>query len=173
LLCTLILLPRREFTPAPVDVAASIVTTSCPLHYSDVHRNDGITVTFITDPFGPSFPETRTVSGIHPTLGLDIQQDVDRQRYQLVAMTPGTPTHRLPQWKLCLRRAFLLSVDSNAKHTILDVQQEISLARQAAQTSIIVVFTKDEAKNSLSAVGLSQLYVDQLCVIKAHIAHTV
>jgi hypothetical protein len=35
------------------------------------------------------------------------------------------------------------------------------------------VFTKDEAKNSLSAVGLPQLYFDQLRVMKAHIAHTV
>jgi hypothetical protein len=35
------------------------------------------------------------------------------------------------------------------------------------------VFTKDEAKHSLSAVGLPQLYFDQLLVTKAHIAHTV
>jgi hypothetical protein len=107
-----------------------------------------------TNPFGPSFPETITVSGIHPTLGLDIRHDVDRQRCQLVAMTPGTPSHRLPQWKSLLRHAFLLYVDSTAVYTISDVQQEISLARQAAQTSGIVVFTKDEAKNSLSDVGL-------------------
>jgi hypothetical protein len=95
---------------------------------------------------------------------------MDRQRCQLVAMTPGTPSHRVPQWKSHLHHAFLLSVDATAVHTILDVHQAITLARQAAQTSVIVVFTKDEAKNSLSAIGLTQLYIDQLRVIKAHIA---
>jgi hypothetical protein len=64
-------------------------------------------------------------------------------------------------------------VDSTAVHTISDVQEAIALARQAAQTSVIVVFTKDEAKHGLSDVGLPQLYFDQLRVTKAHIAHTV
>jgi hypothetical protein len=127
--CTLIPLPLHEFTTAPLKVAASLATTSRPLHDSDVHCNDDITVTFSTNPFGPSFPETIAVSGIHPTLGLDIQHDVDRQRCQLVAMKPGTPSHLLPQWKSRLRHAFLLSVDSTAVHTISDVQQTISLAR--------------------------------------------
>jgi hypothetical protein len=35
------------------------------------------------------------------------------------------------------------------------------------------VFTKDEAYNSFSAVGLPKLYCDQHRVMKAHIAHTV
>jgi hypothetical protein len=130
-------------------------------------------VTFSTDPFGPSFPETIPVSGIHPSLGLDIRHDMDRQLCQLVAMTPGTPSHQLPQWKSRLRHAFLLSVDTAAVHTISDVHKAIALARQAAQTSIVIVFTKDEAKNTLSAVGLPQLYVDQLRVMQAHIGHTV
>jgi hypothetical protein len=171
--CTLITLPLHEFTPAPVAVTASVAASSRPLHASDVHSNDGITVTFSTDPFGPSFPETIPVSGIHPSLGLEIQHDMDRQRCQLVAMTPGTPSHRLPQWKSRLRHAFLLSVDTSTVHTILDVHNAIALARQAAQTSIVIVFTKDEAKNILSAVGLPQLYFDQLRVMQAHFGHIV
>jgi hypothetical protein len=154
--CTLIPLSLHEFTPAPVAVAASVTTSSRPLHASDVHRNDGITVTLSTDPFGPSFPETIPVSGIHPSLGLEIRHDMDRQRCQLVAMTPGTPSHRLPQWKSRPRHAFLLSVDTAAVHKISNVHKAIALARQAAQTSIVIVFTKDEAKNTLSAVGLPQ-----------------
>jgi hypothetical protein len=173
LACTLIPLPLHELAPAPTAVAASLDATSLPLHDSDVHRNDGITVTSTTDPFGPSFPQAIMVSSIHPTLGLDIKHDVDRQCCQLVVMKPGTPSHRLPQWKSRLHHAFLLSVDSTAVHTISDVHQAIALARQAAQTSVVVVFTKDEAKNSLSAVGLTQLYFDQLRVMKAHITHTV
>jgi hypothetical protein len=171
--CTLISLPLHEFTPAPVAFAASLAASSRPLHGSDVHCNYGITVTFSTDPFGPSFPETISISGIHPSLGLELRHDMDRQRCQLVAMTPGTPSHRLHKWKWHLCHAFLLSVDTTSVHTISDVHQAIALARQAAQTSVVIVFTMDEAKNSLSAVGLPQLYFDQLRVMKAHIAHTV
>jgi hypothetical protein len=98
---------------------------------------------------------------------------MDHQRCQLVAMTPGTPSYRLHQCKSRLRHAFLLSVDTTDVHTISDVHQAIALARQAAQTSVVIVITKDKAKNSLSAVGLPQLYVDQLRVMKAHIAHPV
>jgi hypothetical protein len=79
---------------------------------------------------------------------------MDRQRCQLIAMTSGTPSHRLPQCKSRLRHAFLLSMDTTAVQTISDVHQAITLALQSAQTSVIIMFTKDEAKNSLSTVGL-------------------
>jgi hypothetical protein len=55
--------------------------------------NNSVTVTFSTDPFGASFSETIGVSVIHPTLGLDLQYDVDRHRYQLVKIDLGTPSH--------------------------------------------------------------------------------
>jgi hypothetical protein len=93
LACTLIPLPLHELTPVPVAVAASLAATSRPLHDPDIHINDGITVISSTDPFVPSFPDTIAVSGIHPTLGIVIRHDVDRQRYQLVSMTPGPPSH--------------------------------------------------------------------------------
>jgi hypothetical protein len=171
--CTMNPLPLHEFTPAPVAVAASLAASSRPPCGSDVHRNDGITVTCSTDPFGPSFPEKISVSGIHPSLGLELRHAMDRQQCQLVAMTPGTPSHRLHQWKSRLRHAFLLSVHTTSVHTISDVHQSISLAHQAAHTSVVIVFTKDDANNSLSAIGLPHLYVDQLRVMKAHIEHTV
>jgi hypothetical protein len=141
--CTMIPLPLHEFTPYPVTVAASLAASSRPRHGSDVHRNDGTTVTFSADLFGPSFTETISISGIHPSLGLELRHSMDRQQCQLVAMTPGTPSHRLHQWKSRLRQAFLLSVDTTAVHTISDIYQAISLARQAAQTSVVIVFTKD------------------------------
>jgi hypothetical protein len=171
--CTLIPLPLHEFTPAPVAVASSLATTSRPLHESDVHRDDGTTVTSITNPFGPSFLETISVSGINPTLGLDIRHDMDHQRFQLVVMMPITPSHRLPQLKLRLCHTFILSVNTTAVHTISDVHQAIALSCQAAHTYVVILFTNDEAKHSLSDVGLSQLSFDQLRVMKAYIAHTV
>jgi hypothetical protein len=57
--------------------------------------------------------------------------------------------------------------------TISDVRGAIALSRGTLQRSIIMVFTNDEATKNLSAVGLPQLYFDQLCVMKAHIAQPV
>jgi hypothetical protein len=58
-------LPMNDFTSAPFAVIASVTM-------ADIDHNNSITVTFITDPFGPSFPETILVSGIHPMIGLDL-----------------------------------------------------------------------------------------------------
>jgi hypothetical protein len=49
----------------------------------------------------------------------------------------------------------------------------ISEARPVNRKSIIVAFTKDYAPNCLSAVGLPQLYFDQLRIMKGHIDNTV
>jgi hypothetical protein len=80
--------PMNEFMP---DLVAVVTTLST----SDMDHNNSVTVTFITDPFGPSFPETILVPGIHLTLGIDLHYDVDRRHYQLFNMNPGTPLHRL------------------------------------------------------------------------------
>jgi hypothetical protein len=58
-------------------------------------------------------------------------------------------------------------------HTMVDIDLVISAARAAGRPSIVVVFTKDDAPNYLSAVGLPQLYFDQLRIIKRHIDNTV
>jgi hypothetical protein len=42
-------------------------------------------------------------------------------------------------------------------HTIADIGLVISEARAAGRPSIVVVFTKDDAPNCFSAVGLPQL----------------
>jgi hypothetical protein len=151
---------------APFTVITAVTTW-------DIDRNDSITVTFSTDPFGPSFPETMFVSGIHPTLGLNLHYDVDRHRCQLVTMGPGTPSHRLSQWKSHIGYAYILSIDTMSVYTIADVRLVISEARSANNQSIIVAFTKDNAPNCLSAVGLPQLYFNQIKIMKGQIDSTV
>jgi hypothetical protein len=165
-LCKLLPLPMNEFTSYPVTVIASVSA-------SDVDRNSSVTVTFSTDPFGQSFPETIIVSGIHPMLGIVLHYYVDRHRFQLIKMDIGTPSHRLPQWKSRLRSAYILSIDTMSVHTITDIGLVISEARAAGRTSIVVVFTKDDAPNCLSAVGLPQLYFDQLRIMRGHSDNTV
>jgi hypothetical protein len=53
-------------------------------------------------------------------------------------------------------------------HAIEDVRSIISEARSAHNKSVVVVFTKDNAPNCLSAAGLPQLYFDQLQITKGH-----
>jgi hypothetical protein len=164
--CKLLPLPMNEFTSAPFAIIASVTT-------SYIERNKSVTVTFSTDPFGPSFPETIFVSGIHPTFGLNLHYGVDCHRCHLITMEPGTPSHSLSQWKSRIHYAYILSIDTMSMHTIADVRLVISKARSANKQSIIVAFTKGDAPNFLSAVGLPQIYFDQLSIMKVRIDSTV
>jgi hypothetical protein len=58
-------------------------------------------------------------------------------------------------------------------HTIADIGLVISEARAAGRPCIVVLFTKDDAPNCLSDVGLPQLYFDQLRIMRRHIDNTV
>jgi hypothetical protein len=145
----------NEFTSAPFDDISSVVI-------SDIDHNNSVTVTFSTDPFGPIFPETIVVSGIHPTLSLDLKYDVDRHHWQLVKMDPDTPSHRLSHWKSCLRYAYILYIDTMSIHTVADMCLAVAEARSSNRKSIIVALTKYESPNCLSAVRFPQLYFDQL-----------
>jgi hypothetical protein len=147
LLCKLLPLPMNEFTSAPFAVIASVSA-------SDIERNNSVTVTFSTDPFGQSYPETIIFSGIHPTIGLVFHYDVNRNRFQLIKMDLGTPSHGLPQWNSRLCSAYILPIDTISVHTIMDIGLVISEDRAAGRTSIVVLITKDDAPNCLSAVGL-------------------
>jgi hypothetical protein len=165
-MCKLLPLPINEFTSALFTVIASVTT-------SDIDRNNSVTITFCTDIFGPSFPETILVSCIHPTIGLELHYDINRHRCQLVSMAPGTPSNRLFQWKSLLWYVYIISIEMMSVHTVTDVCLVISEARLAQRTSIIIAFRKYDAPNCLSAVGLPQLYFDQLCIMCRHIYNTV
>jgi hypothetical protein len=145
----------NEFTSAPCAVMASVST-------SDIDRNTSVTVTFSTDPFIPYFPETILVSGIHPKLGHYLHYDIDIHRYQLIIMAMGTPWHRRFQWKSSLRSVYSLSIDMMSVHTVADVRLVISEAS-----------TKDYAPNCPSVVGLPQLYLNQIHIMRRHIDNTV
>jgi hypothetical protein len=86
-------------------------------------------------------------------------------------MDPGTPGHRIPQWRSCFCHNFVLSINQAPVQTIADELQEIDKAQQLENKTIVVAFTKDDAPNCLSTVGLPQLYFDQLQVTKRHISH--
>jgi hypothetical protein len=60
-------------------------------------------------------------------------------------MDPGTPAHRLYQWKYTLRYAYILSIDTISVQTIADVCLVIAGAHPANKKLIIVAFTKDDA----------------------------
>jgi hypothetical protein len=165
-LCKLLSLEMNEFASSPFTIIASIAT-------SDIDRNNSVTITFSTDTFGPSFPETILVSGIRPTLSFDMHYDIDQHRCQLIRMSPVTPSHRLFQWKSHLRSVHILSINTMSVHTVADMRLVISEACLAKRTSIVISFTKDDAPNYLSVVGLLQLYFDQHRIMHGHIENTI
>jgi hypothetical protein len=152
----------NEFTCDPFTVIS-------PASTSDIDHNNSVTVNFSTDAFGPSFPGTILVSGIHPTLGLDLHYDINIHHCQLISMAPGTPSHRKFQWKSRIWSAYILSIGMMSIHTVADVRLVISEALSAKRTSIVIAFTKDDAPKCLSAVGFPQLYFNQLHIMRGHI----
>jgi hypothetical protein len=165
-MCKLLPLPMNEFTSALFAVIASIMT-------SDIDRNTSVTFNLVTDPFGPLFPETILVSGIHSMLILDLHYDIHRHLWLLVTVDPGTPSYRLFQWKSHLRSAYILYIDTAYVHTIADVRLVIYEALSSRISSVVIAFTKDDAQNCISAAGLPQLYFDQFCIMRRHIENTV
>jgi hypothetical protein len=133
-ICKFFQLPMNEFTTTLLEVAALITA-------SDIARSDGITVTFSTHPFGPSFPEMISVSGIDPTLIFNLHYDTDRHRYQIIKMDPGTPAHRIPQ---CRNGAFiftmlLFSVSTKPLSTQLPMHSRPLLRHDSWKTKLLVL----------------------------------
>jgi hypothetical protein len=114
-------LTMNAFTSSPFAVIASV-------SMSDIDRNNSVTVTLRTDPFGLYFPETIIIPGIHLPLGLDLHYDIDIHHCQLISMAPGTPSHRLSKWKSHLRSTYILSINKMSFHTITEVCLVISEA---------------------------------------------
>jgi hypothetical protein len=67
--------------------------------------------------------------------------------------------------------AYILSIDTMSFHTVDDSRLVISEAHPANNKTVAVVFTKYDAPNCLSAVGLHQLYFGHLWTTKGHIAN--
>jgi hypothetical protein len=88
-------------------------------------------------------------------------------------MDPGTPSHRLSQWKSRLCYAYILSIDTMSVQTITGIRLIIAEARYDNRKSIIVAFIKDYALNCLYVVVLPQLYFNQIQSMLGHIANTV
>jgi hypothetical protein len=66
---------------------------------------------------------------------------------------------------------YILSINRMSFHTVDDVRLIISEAPLANRKLVDVAFTKDDATNYLSAVGLPQLYFYQLLIINGHITN--
>jgi hypothetical protein len=114
------------------------------------------------NPFGPSFTETISIQGQHPTAGLEVRYDPARQRVQLIHCTPGTPVARISRWRSRLKHAYLLSLNDIPIADISTLQSAISLLCDTKVTTATLLLTFDDARNSLSSTGLPQLYFDQL-----------
>jgi len=161
-IANLVPLPLNEFTPAPVAVAARIST-------EEVHRDSAVTVEFSSDPYDPSFDEEISIKGFDSLAGLRVVHHGDRDRCQLSNIEKGAPAHRIAQWRSRLRHAFILRIDGLAVHSKADISAAIARVRASNRDTAVFTFCKDGAPNSLSNVGLPQLYFDQLRMLNEHI----
>jgi hypothetical protein len=136
--------PTAPCSPVPVPISA--LTTmllyrehAAPMTAADAMLQPVLTgfpdrdaiasLEFSCDPFGPSFDEPVSLSGLHPTAGLDLVDDNARGHPYLRACLPSTPAEKLLRWRSRIRHAFLIAIDGVPVHTIDVVQQAITAIR--------------------------------------------
>ena len=82
--------------------AAPLAATAAMLHpfITGFPDRDAITsLEFSCDPFGPSFDEPISLSGPHPTAGLDLIADAARGHPRLRTCLTSSPAARIPCWR--------------------------------------------------------------------------
>jgi hypothetical protein len=163
------MLPYREHAAPALTATAAAATIRQPVITDFPDRDAIASLEFSCDPFGPSFDEPVSLSGIHPTAGLDLLPDAARGHLRLRACLTATPAARILRWRSRIRHAFLIAIDGNPVHTIEDVQKAIATLRQTTQHTARFTFTHDEIRTNLTAEGVPQLYFDQLNHIRQHL----
>lgn len=84
-------------------------------------------------------------------------------------MALSTPGSRIPKWRSLLRNAYLTSFDGHTTHTIEEIQQAITKARQSGVIKATCTFAVDKSFGIHPHQGVPQLYFDQLNVIAKHL----
>ena len=65
-----------------------------------------------SNPFGNLVDVAISVKGDHPTLGLEIVQDIDNTRLTLQSCTSSTPAAHIPCWHSALRNGVIIAIDN-------------------------------------------------------------
>jgi hypothetical protein len=121
------------------------------------------------NPYGPSICERLSIQGNHPTAGLILIQDPNySDTVRLQAISPGTPSAKIPRWRSRLRGAIIRRIGTQSISTIDQVITYIAETRKLKRSQIEVEFANGP-DSSTNGQGVPQLHFDQLSVIARHL----
>jgi len=110
-----------------------------------------------THPYGPTFVEYISLRDNHPTLGLQITDDL-----RIIGCIPGTAAHNIPRWKVFLRKAKIFALQDERIHTLEELQTRIQqLKHHPTLVKCKMTFTTDIAF-PFNHEEYPQLYFDQI-----------
>ena len=118
-----------------------------------------------SSPFGPTITIETKLQGVHPTLGLKLDDRNTIGRLTLLECEKGTPSAKIKKWRSTLRYSNLIEVNGKPVKAINEVEQEISQSRKEQKSEVSLTFATDEKIPVHIEKGVPQLYFDQLNVI--------
>ena len=121
------------------------------------------------DPFGPTTTAQIKVTGVHPTLGLELEEQSHNGRLILRNCAKGTPSHKIKKWRSTLRHGILLSVDDKLISNLSDVTTYIEQARHQRKSHLTLTVATEERVPVHTDNGTPQLFFDQLNILAAYL----
>ena len=121
------------------------------------------------DPFGPTTTVTIKVTGIHPTLGLELEHQANNGRLLLRNCAKGTPAHKIKKWRSTLRGGNLLSINTKPVSNLDEIKHHIETARQQKQSTLSLTFATEERIPVHIESGTPQIFFDQLNALAAYL----
>ena len=96
------------------------------------------------DPYGPTTTVSINVTGVHPTLGLQIDSNTTPGRLVLLNCLKGTPSAKIKRWRSNLRNGNILEIDGEIVSTIKKMEDIIAEARRQQQSEINITIATEE-----------------------------
>ena len=121
------------------------------------------------DPFGPTLTMPCRVTGVHPLLGLQLDDTNMNGRFILRHCEKGTPSAKIRKWRSTLRNSNLVRINDIPVSSKQDVQNMIEKARQSQRPELELTFATEEKVSMHPEHGTPQLFFDQLNTIAAYL----
>ena len=121
------------------------------------------------DPYGPNTTVSINITGVHPTLGLQIDSNTTSGRLVLLNCLKGTPSAKIKRWRSTLRNGNILEMDGEIVSTIKKIEEIIAEARRQQKSEIKITIATEERVPIHNDSGTPQLYFDQSNAIPAYL----
>ena len=157
--------PMNTATAHPIPFEDNEIDTPKIKSFSTTGEN----IYLSCDPFGPTTTVTVKLSGVHPTLGFQLDTTKATDRLTLLNCTKGTPSAKLKRWRSTIRNGHLISINDESVTTMHHVEQIIATARQQMKPDLQFTFATEERVAIHTDSGTPQLYFDQLNAIAAYL----